>query len=202
MITLANSLGIISCLLTILAYIPYLRDMAKGRTHPHTFSWLVWTLVVGIGFLGQVSDHGGAGSWSTGVGALLCLIVFLGSLKTGEKTTTRLDWFCLIACTIGILTWITTNTPLWTTFIITAVDTIALVPTFRKAYHKPYEETSSVYFVSNIKLILSMIALENYSIITMLLPASIIITNSTFLTMLYTRRRILSESPNTSQSKI
>ncbi len=171
--------------------------MAKGKTHPHTFSWLIWTLVVGLGFLGQVSDNGGAGSWSTGVGALLCLIVFIGSLKTGGKTITRLDWFCLMACLVGILAWINTDTPLWTTLIITAVDTIALVPTFRKAYHKPFEETSSVYFVSNIKLILSIIALENYSIITMLLPLSIIITNSTFLTMLYTRRRILSESKDT-----
>lgn len=187
-------LGLITCILGIIAYIPYLSDIYKGKTHPHTFSWLVWTLVVGTGYFGQVSDGGGAGAWGTGTGtgtgATLCLIVFICSLKSGEKDITLLDWVCLISCLIGIYIWWITDTPLWTMIIVSLVDTLAYVPTFRKAYLKPFSETLSLYCLSEVKILLGIIALENFSFITLIFPATMLTTNLFFITMVINRRKV------------
>jgi hypothetical protein len=65
--TLALLFGIISILVALVAYYFYFRDMARGKTKPHAFSWLIWGLLAGTGFLAQVSAHAGIGAWATGL---------------------------------------------------------------------------------------------------------------------------------------
>lgn len=182
------TLGIISSVLMILAYIPYLWDMYRGKTRPHIFSWLIWTLVGGITFFGQVSDKGGAGAWNTGTWALLCLIVFLGSFKTGTRDIRMLDWFCLLSCILGIALWAITKNALYTMILMCLIDTLAFLPTFRKAYHKPSEETLSVYYLTAVTIALGLLALENHTVITTLFPATLVLSNSLFVAMSLIRR--------------
>lgn len=165
--------------------------MHKGVTKPHTFSWLIWSLVTAIGYLGQVSDGGGAGTWSTLIGAIFSFTVFIGSLKVGEKSILQIDWICLTLCLIGIALWQITSTPLWTIILISLVDTIAFIPTFNKTFKKPRSETLSVYYLSILKFALGLVSLENFSFITALFPATIMSTNFFFVLMtLYRRKQI------------
>jgi len=59
-----------------------------------------------------------------------------------------------------------TETPLWSVIIITVADMFAYFPTFRKSRSKPYSETLITYTLSLLKIGLSVIALENITIIT------------------------------------
>jgi len=45
-----NILGIIATVLVFIGYIPYLRDIVKGKTKPHIYSWFLWCFVTLIAF--------------------------------------------------------------------------------------------------------------------------------------------------------
>lgn len=184
-------LAVIATILSIISYIPYIRDIIKGKTKPHAFSWLVWATLVAIGFFGQIADNAGPGAWVIGSTAILCFIVFLFSLKRGEKNITFLDWLSLVSAGIAILFWVLTKEPLLSVILVTIIDAIGFIPTFRKSYIKPNEETLSTYNLSVVKYILSIIALKNYSILTVLFPASLVLTNGLFVGMLLIRRKQL-----------
>ncbi len=43
--TLKEILTILSIALIFVGYIPYIRDIFRGKTHPHVFSWIVWSIL-------------------------------------------------------------------------------------------------------------------------------------------------------------
>lgn len=40
-------IAIIAAVLTIIAYIPYFRDIFANKTKPHLFTWLIWGITQG-----------------------------------------------------------------------------------------------------------------------------------------------------------
>lgn len=184
-------LGIVAILLAFYSYIPYFRDVFAGKTKPHAFSWLVWFLLTVIGFLAQVSDDAGAGAWVMGFTAAVAFVIFICSLKMGEKNITKTDWFFLIAALLAMIPWLVSDDPLLSVILITVIDAFGFAPTFRKAYYKPQEETAITFLLSAVKFVIAIVALSNYSIVTVLYPASLVVMNGAFVAMLYIRRQQL-----------
>ena len=75
--------------------------------------------------------------------------------------------------------------------IISVIDALGFYPTFRKSYHKPWEEFLTHYSLASIKFLLSLFALEQFNLTTTLYPASLIFMNAAFLAMTLWRRRVL-----------
>ena len=182
-------LGIIAIIIGLYSYIPYFRDIFAKKTKPHAFSWFVWGVLTATAFVAQMQKGGGAGAWITGVTAVLCLSVAVIAFFRGEKNITKFDWGCLVAALLGIVLWLITNNPLTAVIIVTITDAIGFAPTFRKAYHKPYEETISTYFLSSLKFAIALFALESYSLTTWLYPASLVLANGVFAVMVLLRRK-------------
>lgn len=176
----------------LIGYYPYFRDVLRKQTKPHLFSWLIWGLLTGVAFSAQIAGGGGIGSWVTGVTALLCFAIAGLALFQGEKEITRTDWICLLGALMGLLVWALTDNPLGAVVVITIVDLIGFIPTFRKSFARPFEETFSTYIASGIKFALGIIALEHYSLTTWLYPASLVVTNIAFAVMILVRRSMLS----------
>src|SRR5262245_54918087 len=57
--------------LTIAMYVPYIRSIHDGRTKPHVFSWLIWTLSSVVVFLAQLTGGAGTGAWPIGMSSLV-----------------------------------------------------------------------------------------------------------------------------------
>ncbi|MDP4008330.1 MAG: hypothetical protein Q8P68_04015 [Candidatus Peregrinibacteria bacterium] len=186
-------LGIIALIISIIGYIPYIRGIFRGKTHPHAFSWLIWGLITGIAFAAQVSDRGGAGTWSTGLSAFLCLLIFVLALKKGEKDITITDWISLAFGLLAIPLWAITKSPFWSVILITVVDLIGYYPTFRKTYIKPHSENLSMYILGSLKFVVSLFALTNFSFITAFYPLVIVAANIIFIFMVVWRRQILTK---------
>ncbi|MFY9463166.1 MAG: hypothetical protein WAP52_03200 [Candidatus Sungiibacteriota bacterium] len=189
-------LGASASVINIIGYIPYFRDIARGKTKPHIFSWLVWGILTGIAFFAQVSKGAGPGAWVTGISALFCTIIAIVAFFRGEKDITALDWFYFASALIGLLLWELTANPLFAILLITLIDIFAFVPTFRKAYNKPQEETLSLYTLSALKFAVGLAALQAYNLTTWLYPASLVITNGLFAVMLTVRRHTLTSTKN------
>lgn len=184
-------LSAIAVIIALVSYIPYFRDIFAGRTKPHAFTWLVWGVLNGIAFATQLADGGGVGAAAVGLTAVVLFVVFVLALFKGEKDIKLFDWLCLGGAFVALLLWPVTDSPLTTVILITVIDVFGFLPTIRKSYKKPFEETLSTYALSILKYGLVAIALQSYTFTTMLFPISIVILNALFVLMLIVRRRQL-----------
>ena len=184
-----TALGIIATAMAFVSYIPYIRNMLSGKTKPHAFSWLVWGTLTAIAFVGQVSEGAGPGAWVTGFTACVSFFIFVTVLRTGEKDIAKSDWLSLVGAGIAMLLWWATSDPLIAVILITLIDALGFFPTFRKSYHKPYEETAITFAISGLKFVIAIIALENLTPTTWLYPASLVLMNGIFVVMLLIRRK-------------
>lgn len=176
------------------AYIPYYRDVFANKTKPHFFSWFIWGLLQGVTFFAQLVSGAGAGAWLNGVGSLLAFSMAAVSLVKGEKEITRLDWWSLIGALAGVVVWIATSNPLYAVIIATAVDAIGYIPTFRKTYMKPHEETVSAWALIVVAYYLNIPAFDTFSVTNLLNPIAIGTVSLTLLVWILVRRAHLKGS--------
>ena len=179
----------VSILLTVVGYVYYFRDIFRGVTRPHAFTWLVWATLTAIAFLGQLSDDAGLGAWITGITAFVSFFIFFLAMTRGEKNITKTDKIFLGASVLAIIPWLLTNDPLISVVLVTVIDFLGFLPTIRKSIKKPHEETLIAYFTAGLKFMLSIIALDNYTVVTWLYPASLVLGNWLFVVMLVVLRR-------------
>lgn len=186
-------IGIVSALIGIYAFYPYLRDILRRRTHPHIFTWAVWSLLMLTGFAVQITEGAGAGAWLTGALGGLNLLVLILALKYGEKSFTRSDWVMLSVSLLAIPLWVVTQNPLWSVILISLIDVVAFLPTFRKSWFKPHEETLETFTLIGFSVLLSFAALETVSVTTVLFPATLFAVNAVFVIMSLIRRKQLGD---------
>lgn len=188
-------IGGLAAVLALVSYVPYVADIFKGKTKPHAISWGIWSALLAIYLLAAVHDHAGPGVWQLGITTLMCALIFVLSLRRGEKQIFRSDWLCLLGAAIAGMLWWITNDPLVSILLVTAIDFIAFVPTFRKSFHKPHQETLSTHWVDVVKHGLSLTAMANYSLVTTLYPSTLFVMNLAFAVLLTVRRKQLGLHP-------
>lgn len=182
-------IGIIAVVISVFGYVPYFRDILSNKTKPHAFSWLVWAVLNAIAFAGQLHGNGGAGTWAVGLTAVALFAIFCLSLAKGEKNIKRFDWLCLSGAAVSLILWLITSQPLFSIILITVIDAFGFLPTVRKAYAKPYQETLITYEINTLKYFLVVLALQHYTLITTLFPLAVAIMNGLFVAMLIVRRQ-------------
>lgn len=169
----------------------YIVSILRGRTKPHLFTWLVWSILSGIGYAAQVYDNAGPGAWTMGMTTIACALTALLCLKYGEKTFTRGDKISLVASLTAIVPWILMDHPIGSVILISLIDLVAFYPTIRKSWMKPDEENLAAYNLATIKIFFSLCALTNVTFTTALYPAAIVFINTAFVIMCLVRRKRL-----------
>jgi len=138
---------------------------------------------------GQISDGAGVGAWTTATTTLISFIIVGLAIKKGEKDITLSDKASLAGSGVAIALWAITSSPLLSIMLITIIDFFGFLPTIRKSITKPYEETLIHYVFAGGKFVLAIIALDNYSIITTLYPASLVLANWAFIILLVVQQK-------------
>ncbi len=131
---------------------------------------------------------GGAGVFSLTIGAALCGFVFLFSFWYGTKNITVFDRVCLLGALSAIVLWLFLHNPLLSVIVVTLIDLVAFLPTFRKGYVEPRSETVSTYALAGISQVFAFGALSEFSMTTMLYLMSLVVTNFVFVVMIFVRR--------------
>lgn len=184
--------GIIAIALTFVGYLPYIRDTLRGKTKPHIYTWFVWALVTAIAFALQISGGGGIGSFVTLAAAIVCGVIFLLGLRNGEKDIVAIDKVCFALALVAVAVWVFAKQPVVSILMVSFADMISFVPTIRKSWKKPYQETLFSYEMNTFRFILAFYALREYSIVTYLYPLTWIFANGLFSIYLIIRRRKVS----------
>src|SRR3989344_431937 len=188
-------LGGLAVLIGIFSYIPYFKNIFAGKTKPHAFTWLVWSVQTSIAFAVQIVEKSGAGSWVTGTTAVICTAVFLLALLKGQRQFNTFDWGALIVAGIGLFLWKITHNPLTALSLVIITDAVGFLPTFRKGYHFPFEETAITFACAALKFTIAIFALESFTLASWLYPAALVLMNGTFTVMLLLRRRKMLQMP-------
>jgi hypothetical protein len=76
-------------------------------------------------------------------------------------------------------------------WIITLINLAAIYPTFRKSWIKPLEENSFMYGLNVPRHMISLMAIQHYSVTTTLYPAMLVVMNLGMYAMLKLRRKYL-----------
>lgn len=186
-----------SIALTFYMFVPYIRSIRGGRTKPHAFSWLIWALSTFTVFFAQIAGHAGVGAWPIGVsGVITAYIALLAWRHSADRSATRSDWVFLVIALMALPCWALTANPLWAVLILTGVDLAGFAPTFRIAYAQPHAEHVGFYLLAVLRNAILMLALEHYSLTTVMFPAAVGLSCLAFVLMvLYRRRALAAYSP-------
>lgn len=185
-------LGTIATAIAFIAFVPYMRDIYKGKTKPHAFSWLVWGILEAIACAAQIYGHGGPGAWPTGFTALICFTIAAAAFRKNEIKFILFDWLSLAGAGLATLLWLLTKNPFYSVILIAAADLIGFLPTYRKSYYLPFTETVSEYVLSFFKEFIALFALSTFSFITAFYIGTLAVSNLVFVIFVLMRRKQMS----------
>lgn len=182
-------LALVAACLAIVGNLPYLRDIVRGTVKPHPYTWLVWTLVSGIVFFGQLAKGAGVGALPTAASELFTVVIFLFSLRYGFRDISHVDTLFLGLALVGVGAWIATDDPTVSVIIAVSIDAVAFVPTLRKTWHQPDTENPILFVTNVVRHVLALFSLEAYNIATMLHSLVMVCINTLMSGIILVRRK-------------
>lgn len=171
-------LAVIAALIAVGGNVPYILDAIRKRVRPHPYTWLVWTIVSGITFFGQLAKGAGIGALPAGVAEIFTIGIFLFSLQYGFKYVAKTDKYFLAAALTGLIPWLLFDDPTMSVVIAVTIDLIAFAPTIRKTWNDPRTETPPLYAANVTRHILTLFSLQAYNVATTLHSIAMIVMNS------------------------
>jgi hypothetical protein len=185
-------LGTIATLIAFASYVPYWKDILRGTTKPHPFSWFIYGITTLLIFFAQLTKSGGAGAWATGFSSIVCFAICIYAvLLQTQKRIFLIDWISLIGAIIALTLWVLIKDPTISVILLTCTTVLGSIPIYRKSIEKPFEETVSTFALGSLKFVFSIPALGMYSLATTLYPATLIIVNGSIAILLIARRKYL-----------
>ena len=166
----------------------YILTIFQGKTKPHLYTHIVWSIVTFIAFFGSLTAGGGIGAWIIGVTGFTSGIIVLLSFKYGTKDIKPVDALFLFAALVSIIPWVIFKDPFWSVILAVAIDMCGYFPTMRKTWKTPSSEVVSAWAIGSVKALVAIIALSNFNIITVLFPAEYFIMNSIVAYIIVSRR--------------
>ena len=156
-------LGILSAVVFASGYVPYIISILRGKTQPHPFSWLLWTILGFVSFYLYV--HVGAVE-TLPLAFFNCVlpfaIVFL-SLRTWSGGFSRFDYVCLGISLLAILTYAFTHDATVALTVNLLADLTAFLPTIRKTYKNTGSEDLLTWVLFTLGYALSIVAISHWT---------------------------------------
>ena len=143
------TLGVLSGILSMFAYVPYVIDTLSRRTSPQRASWLIWSVLGSIAFCSQVFEGAGSSLWFAGAQVSGTIIVFLLSIVLGVGgVLDRRDCLVLLCACVGLVLWHYTETAVYALAITISISLLGGSITVLKAFRDPESETMATWFLS------------------------------------------------------
>jgi hypothetical protein len=190
----SSELGLLSVAIAGIAYSSYMVQTLKRRARPHPFTWILFGVVTGTGYLIQVAQGAGPGSWVMGVTAAVCICLAIATLLKGEwewSDFDRWDWLLLAVAIVVFIGYLTTKAARLSVCLATATDVIAYGPAIKLLWRDPWSDRASMYAWNSAKFIPSIFALQSRSIATVLYPATLVGVNAAVAALVICRRKYL-----------
>lgn len=178
-------LGLLSGVISIVMYVPYIADTLRRKTHPQRASWLIWTVLGYIALSSQLAKGATDSVWMTVAQTLGTTLIFALSLQLGTGGFSRRDVASLALAGLGLVVWYFTREAAYALFITMGIDAIGAVLTAIKAYEMPGSETLVTWILSAISGLLGAAAVGRFSPILMAYPLYVTAANCCVMTGIF-----------------
>lgn len=170
------ALGVLAAALSVVAFVPYVYDMLRGRTLPHRATWLIWSVLSGMSLLANIQEGAEASLAYVASQTGVTVIIFLASLCCGTGSMLRRgDCMVLWLAGIGIALWLMMDDAMFMLVIALSVSALGGLLTVEKAYRAPTSETSICWTLSAIAACLALLAANTTDIMIVAYPAYLLV---------------------------
>lgn len=155
--------------------------------------WILWSILSGINYIIQINHQAGPGAWGLGISTIMCFCIFLLAFKKGTKTIVLLDWYCFTGAIIGIILWLYTGNPVASVILTSIVATLSFIPTIRKSWYKPHEETLLTFIINVVKWTAALLVVTEFNFFTAFYLIWVTVMNSTLALIIIIRKRLINK---------
>lgn len=187
----AKTLLLLSVGSNITATVIYLFAIFKNKVKPHSFTFLIWSLILGINFLAQIFVGVGLSSILLATNFLSCIVIFLACIRKGYAEYDDKDIACLALGVVAIILWLITKNPLFSVALSCLIDLFAFIPSFRKSFFRPTEDSALTYYVSGLEYVFSFPSYQVFSVIGLMFPVWITLIDFCYATFILIRKKQL-----------
>jgi len=182
-------LGLSALILNLIGYIPYIKDIFRGKVKPHPYTWGIWAILTSILAINQFINGGGYSLFFFISTALLVDFVFILSLSHGMGGASKIDRLCLTLALVLLLYWVATKDTYTSTVVAVIIDGIGAIPTLIKTYHHPKSETYIQWILSSIAGLLTLLAVPTLSWILIIYPLYVFFMDGAIVVIKYSQDR-------------
>ncbi|MBP9818442.1 MAG: hypothetical protein KBC87_00545 [Candidatus Pacebacteria bacterium] len=165
--------------------------MFARKTKPHLYTWLIWAITQGTAAVALIYGGGKFGSISLIIGTVLVCVIFIFTFKYGTKNITKGDTATLVVAMLAVIVWWQLKNPLLSVLMVSAIDGIGYIPTFRKSYKEPYSETVSFWILMALAAVLSILANAEYNLLTVTYLTVLAVANIIVASICVIRRKTI-----------
>ncbi len=174
--------------ISLYGYIVYGLETKRRALRPRAATWLIWAILSSCVAYLQLKHGAGLGAAVTIVAAGANYVLAVMAWRYGHKRIHPIDILSSLAAVGVLVLWATASDEVTTVFA-TLTYLFGFLPTYERAWRKPYDENITPFVTNTLKYSLSLLVLGNVVIETALYPAILAIFNAVFLLMVLTRRR-------------
>lgn len=186
---ISTLLAIVSGLLALGSFIPYVITTLQGTTRPNRVTWWIWTLQGWILTSTYYLSGGEHTIWLPLADTILVTVVALLSFRYGEAGHTRIDTISLMGAGISILLWVTLGSPLTALYFGILVSLMGAVPTIVKTYRAPETENSLSWGIFSVAATINLFALPVVLSAENVYPLYLLLINGTIFLLAFFGKR-------------
>lgn len=181
----SDILSLLSGVVFIIAFIPYIGAILRGEARPRKATWLVWAVGDWIILIGMATKGTTSGLIIAACFGATCL--FLLSLWYGDAGWENRDRVCLTLSGVAILLWLyfgESNLGIMFSLLSLA---IAAWPTYVSAWRRPENEDAKGWVIFNISSLLAVLAIPRATIADVAPPVTFMLIDLPMLYLLLVR---------------
>jgi|SRR3989338_3367874 len=170
--------GILAGIITLLAYVLYIRNTAQGKTKPARLSWFIWSWAYIMQLISYYEVGAGETIWVPIIYTSATIVIALLSIKNGVGGFTTLDKICLTGAFIGTALWFFASALLvliWMLF----VDIFAVLPSAKYYLDGNFKKDDMVFWtLILIGIFINLFAVEKWTFEASIYPIYMLTTGS------------------------
>ncbi len=178
-------MNIIIGTLFLIAFIPYIRSIFKGKT-PQKTTWIIWLCLESLTLSGMLSEGAYNGQI---ISAIIgdTVIVSLIFIKNGKAEWTKLDVFCLLGGALGATLWIIYHDANLGIAAGLSSVIIGTFPTFRAVWNQPEAESKLAWLIWTISCVPTLAVIPKWTFADAAQPVTFGIVNAIMMILMYLR---------------
>lgn len=188
MSTIQSVLSVVTGLLCLAGFVPYIIAIVYGETKPAKASWIIWASLDTITLVGMYTKDAVNGQI---IGATVGVwVVVVLAIRYGKPGWTNLDMFCLGGAVIGIVLWQTFSNPVLGILTAQIVTFVGSIPTFVSAWHDPSKEDRVAWTIFWLSCVAAVLAIPACTLQDALQPLTFFTIESVVMYLLFLRPQL------------